>query len=452
MAWLTSLLKRPKAIDGESAPENEPQPPQAASGPPLAILAPDIGGTSSFRLQFFPDTATAAADIEQLSPEMRRGTHAFWALHDEPVLPPEGQLEALVLIRANHTSDIVYAVSFVDMKSAWSFARFEAKRGLDVSHLIILWAAFATVREELDGISVLPAAPPPTKALHAGTSASRGATQLETTETVRELAPHEEPPISDADAAPEAAEEARIAEAEAEAERREEEVRRTEAENAARIAEQAQEEIRAAREAAAAEAAEEARIAEAETKRREEEARRAAAEEAARIAAQAQEELRVARAAADAARAQAEAETARREEAEHRLEEHQQAAEAAARARAQADMASRIESARTTSEDATEEPAALTDYAPDDEAEPAAHGTVFAHNSAIETEEDTETPEIPEHLRREDDSDDPTDDLPKNPELDEFDIAYEVARLLENRRFDKREEPFQGFDSPPGKF
>ena len=51
-----------------------------------------------------------------------------------------------------------------------------------------------------------------------------------------------------------------------------------------------------------------------------------------------------------------------------------------------------------------------------------------------------------------DGSGDPTDDLPKAPDLDEFDIAYEVARLLENRRWDKREEPFQGFDSPPGKF
>ncbi len=492
MAWLTSLLKRPKAIDDESAAKNGSQPPPAPSGPPLAILAPDIGGVSSFRLRFFPDAATAAADIEQLSPEMRRGTHAFWALHDEPELPAGGHREALVLIRANHTSDVVYAVSFVDMGSAWSFARFEAKRGLDVSHLIILWASFATVREELESVSILPAAPPPTKAQHASTLASPTTVKLEATETVHEYKRREEPTTSDAAAAPEAAEETKLAEAEPE--RREEAARRAEAEATARIAEQAQEELRAARAAADAEAAEEARLAEAETKRREETARRAEAEEAARIAEQAQEELRAARAVADAARAQAEAETARRHEAERRLEEHRQSAEIAARAKALADMESRIESEPTVSEDTAEEPVVLdatsaeleglaeaptqplpedpsptidppaetmsyvgddemlTDSALDDGAEPAARGTVFAHAPAIETEEDTETAESPEQLRPADDSGDPADDLPKIPKLDEFDIAYEVARLLENRRWDKREEPFQGFDSPPGKF
>ncbi len=94
----------------------------------------------------------------------------------------------------------------------------------------------------------------------------------------------------------------------------------------------------------------------------------------------------------------------------------------------------------------------LTDDALDDGVEPAARGTVFAHAHAAETEEDTETVDIPENLRCADGSGNPDDDLPKIPKLDEFDIAYEVARLLENRRWDKREEPFHGFDSPPGKF
>ena len=33
-----------------------------------------------------------------------------------------------------------------------------------------------------------------------------------------------------------------------------------------------------------------------------------------------------------------------------------------------------------------------------------------------------------------------------------FDIAYEVERLLKKRRWEKREEPFRGFNSPPGRF
>jgi len=418
MAWLTSLLNRPKSSDDERTPSAEAAEEEAkkrAGGPPLAILAPDIAGISSFGLRFFPDAATAAAEIEKLPPPMRRGTHVFWALHDEPVLPEDGHREALVLIRANQTSDVVYAVSFVDMGSAWSFARFEARRGLNVSQLVILWAAFATVREELDGVTVLPADPPATRARQVSTLAIQGTVEPETTETTVEPERREEPALDDI--------------------------------------------------AAAAEAVEEASLAAAETERREAEARRAEVEEAARVAEQAQEELRAARAAADAARARAEAETARRLEAERRLEEQRQAAETAARARTLADMKSRLESTLAIPADAAEAPsptteaaAEITSYAGDEEtfpddaladgAEPAAHGTVFAHAAATETEEETETAESPANRRQADGA----NDLPENPQLDDFDIAYEVARLLENRRFDKREEPFQGFDSPPGKF
>ena len=428
MAWLTSLLNRPATIDDErkASAQDTPgaaQPPPAASGPPLAILAPDIGGISSFRLRFFSDAATAATDVEQLPPEIRRGTHAFWALHDEPEVGPDGHREALVLIRANQTSGVFYAVSFVDMESAWSFARFEAKRGLDVSHLIILWAAFVTVREELDGVSLLPAAAPATRTQHDRT-AERDAAALEATEAVRELERPEEPTISASTAAPEAPEKPKLAEAEA--------------------------------------------------------------EEATRIAKQAQDELRDARAAADAARALAEAEKARRQEAERRLEEQQQAADDAARARAAlADLDSGSENALAVSEAAAEEPVVLdggesrtqvledpspaieapaeirsyagdeetlADDALDDGEEPTAQGTIFAHAPPTETEEDTETVEVPEYLRRPDDAGDAGNDLPDAPKLDDFDIAYEVARLLETRRWEKREEPFHGFGSPPGKF
>ena len=421
MAWLTSLLSKPATIDDErkpsaadlsSADDSGAQPAPAAGGPQMAILAPDIAGISSFRLRFFADAATTAAEIEKLPPEMRHGTHVFWALHDEPVIPPDGHREALVLIRANLTSGIVYAVSFTDMESAWSFARFEAKRGLDISHLIILWAAFATVREELDGVSVLPAAPPATRTQHARAS-TRSAVTLEPT-AEHQYERREEPTISNGAAAPEAPEDAAKL-AEGETERRADADRRAEAEEATR-------QVEAERQA---EAEATARQAEAD--------RRAEAEEAARIARQAQDELREARAAADAARALAEAETTRRLEAESRLEKQQQAAADAANSRAAAEQT-------------------LTDAALGDGEEPAARGTVFAHTADITTEEDAETIEGPEYLRSADDSGDAGDDLPDAPKLDEFDIAYEVARLLENRRWEKREEPFHGFDSPPGKF
>jgi hypothetical protein len=110
-----------------------------------------------------------------------------------------------------------------------------------------------------------------------------------------------------------------------------------------------------------------------------------------------------------------ESETRLREEAERRLEEQQQAAEDAASSRDLAEARNSAIKEATLTEDALEEPTA--------------RGTIFAHASATETEEGTEA-----------------------PTLDAFDIADEVARLLENRRWEKREEPFHGFDSPPGKF
>ncbi len=507
MAWLTSLLNRPATVDKEAEPseqdaataeEGASQPSPSAGGPRLAILAPDIAGISSFRLRFFQDAASAAAGLEEFTPEMRRGTHAFWALHDEPVLPPEGHCEALVLIRANAKADVVYAVSFIDLESAWSFARFEAKRGLDISHLIILWAAFATVREELNGVTVLPQSPPATKTQPEAISPPPTAVEIEATETVREYERREEPEIRDSVAAPEAPsperpsleppdadKQAKLAEAEAEAEaRRREKAKIAEAERRAEAARrQAAEEAERRAEAARRQAAEEA-------EQRAEAARRQAAEEASRIAKQAQERLRAARAAADAARAQAEAEATRRLEAERRLEEQRLAAEDAARASVLADMQSRIESAHTVAEAIVEEPVVLDatsvaleglaeastqdqprtieaatgveSYTGDeetptgqpfaDEEEPVARGTVFAHAPAIPTAEDAATVEVPGPDALADDSRDGDDDTPKVPELDDFDIAYEVARLLENRRWDKREEPFQGFDSPPGKF
>jgi hypothetical protein len=97
----------------------------------------------------------------------------------------------------------------------------------------------------------------------------------------------------------------------------------------------------------------------------------------------------------------------------------------------------------TTSTPGDEE--SLDDSLPGDAEEPAAIGTVFTHAPA-------EPAEVPEHLRRREDITDPADELPKVPTLDEFDIAYEVERLLQNRRWETREEPFKGFKSPPGRF
>jgi len=469
MAWLTSLLKKPETAEPEApldAPqideEKERPVVQLKAGPQLAVLAPDIGGISSFRLQFFPDAGSAAHHVEELFPEARRGTHAFWALHDEPHMPAGGHREALVLIRANHTSDVVYVVSFTDLESAWSFARFETKRGLDPSHLVIYWAAFATVREELNGVTILPSAPPATTSLTAATlapppvKAAGPAVSEAPTETEEEA----EAAYRAQAARAQAAEAAQLAEAAHQAEA-----------EAARIAEEA-------RAAAIARGAEEARIeaeadaARAEALRVEAEAETARAE-AARIAA----ETEAVRAEATRIEAEAARAEAARVEATRRVETVRQV-QADARALAEATRIAE-ESRRAEILDATIEgslqlappltvgtpPEPITSYPGDEEAvedavpgdvdEPAAVGTVFLHPPA-ETEGRTQV-EIPPHLRKgarikKRDIPDPTAGLPTTTPLDEFDIAYEVERLLTNRRWDKRQEPFNGFKSPPGRF
>jgi hypothetical protein len=49
-------------------------------------------------------------------------------------------------------------------------------------------------------------------------------------------------------------------------------------------------------------------------------------------------------------------------------------------------------------------------------------------------------------------SDDPAAGLTPTPKIDDFDIAYEVERLLRGRKLEQRNGPFGGFQSPPGRF
>jgi hypothetical protein len=98
-----------------------------------------------------------------LKPETVGNAHIFWALHEGPPADVPGEQsggEALVLIRAGHDRDAVHVVSFVDLESAESFARFEVKRGLDIGLVLIYWASFANVIETPFGLRLDPPAPP----------------------------------------------------------------------------------------------------------------------------------------------------------------------------------------------------------------------------------------------------------------------------------------------------
>jgi hypothetical protein len=158
MAWLT----RKKSVVEAEPVVVEAAAAATATAWPLGVLVPDSGGISSFLLTMHPDTASAEAQIGALRANVRRGTHAFWAMHERPAADDTLHVEAIVLIRAKADEDIVYVVSFLDIESALSFTRFELRRGLHIRNVMIYWAAFTQVREELEGVSIIPTTAPPT--------------------------------------------------------------------------------------------------------------------------------------------------------------------------------------------------------------------------------------------------------------------------------------------------
>jgi hypothetical protein len=157
---ILSVLGRKQEVVVEEPVEEELPQEFPHYGPYLAVLEPDVAGISSFRLQFFSRAGQAEDLIATLRPDVRRGTHAFWAMHERPTPSEDLHIEALVLIRAQEDSDVVYVVSFLDLESANSFTRFEVKRGLSLGNVLIYWAAFTQLREELEAVSVLPAEAP----------------------------------------------------------------------------------------------------------------------------------------------------------------------------------------------------------------------------------------------------------------------------------------------------
>src|SRR3990172_3630533 len=151
MGWL-GLKKRPghNKDEGDQLGQ-EPQPLQPLT-PVLNLLVPDIAGVTSFHLRQFFD-AGAAQEFIQTLPSIS-GLHAFWGLNEPPPghQDGEGTGEAMVLIRSVPDSDTVYVVSFVDLDSALSFARFEVKRGMSLSLLLIYWAEIVEVDADEYGV------------------------------------------------------------------------------------------------------------------------------------------------------------------------------------------------------------------------------------------------------------------------------------------------------------
>ena len=69
---------------------------------------------------------------------------AFWAITEKPVVQSQPgadtHIEAIVLVRHEAGSDIVYPFSFVDIGMALSFVQYEMGRGLDPNLVLLYWA------------------------------------------------------------------------------------------------------------------------------------------------------------------------------------------------------------------------------------------------------------------------------------------------------------------------
>lgn len=149
--WL-GLKKRPveEPVVVEEAGPLPPLPPA------LNLLVPDVAGVTSFHLRQFLSTEEAAEFVKGL-PSLS-GLYAFWGLHTTPGQTLNG--EAIVLIRSAEGSDTVYVVSFVDLESALAFARFEVKRGMNPALLLIYWAEIVDIQATDEGVRFIPDSPP----------------------------------------------------------------------------------------------------------------------------------------------------------------------------------------------------------------------------------------------------------------------------------------------------
>ncbi len=151
--------------DSQAVPEESTASPEQ-SGPPLMVLI-STGGVLSFQFHSFADAESAAEFIQSgFPPGMKQGIFAFWALQGEPEPAPEAELrgttDAVLLIRDPARPGVVDLISCVDMKSAQSLARGEAKKGLDPSLFLVYWALSVTIEtDEKKNVLLTPAVPPP---------------------------------------------------------------------------------------------------------------------------------------------------------------------------------------------------------------------------------------------------------------------------------------------------
>ena len=138
------------------------------SGPPLMLLVNDASGRASFKTHVFPDAESATDFVLYWFPNQSQGgIIAFWAMTQAPDSgldsPSETAPEAVVMIRDVTRDGVVYLFSFVDMEPARTFLREEARHGTDLGVMMLYWAVPVRLTADPWGKMVLtPSVPPGT--------------------------------------------------------------------------------------------------------------------------------------------------------------------------------------------------------------------------------------------------------------------------------------------------
>ncbi len=134
------------------------------SGPPLVLLVSDASGRASYQFNSFPDAAAAREFVKAWFPTQQDGgVIAFWALEAEqaPAAGEDASAEPLVLIRDEAKGGVVYLFSFVDMEGAHAFVRSEMESGVDRDSVLIYWAAQVRMNvDEAGSVTFTPEFPP----------------------------------------------------------------------------------------------------------------------------------------------------------------------------------------------------------------------------------------------------------------------------------------------------
>lgn len=159
MGFMNSLLRR----KSEGAPGEQPKVERKADPPtPLMLLLPDASGIASYHLNVFPSAKAAEFYLDStLRGQVQEGAVLFWALSWEPASHPDcTQAEPLVVIRDNRKA-AVYPFSFAGIDSAMEFIRYEMNRGLDLGQVMVFFAVPARIEVDFWGRStIIPSAAP----------------------------------------------------------------------------------------------------------------------------------------------------------------------------------------------------------------------------------------------------------------------------------------------------